>query len=119
MSVPSENPLRSTILSLLRMLGDSDAQLAYERNVPIASVPAELVCMWFDDHYHPTTESFQTAFSRRERAILAAFHERYETVASSLPADLRRVADLQALGAWRTLMRDAVDTLRDLGEDAV
>jgi len=100
------------------MLSDPDAQLAYERDVPIACVPAELVCMWFDDHYHPTTELFRTAFSLSERAILAAFHDRFRSIADSLPADLSRVADLHAQEEWRTLMRDAVDTLGDLGEDA-
>ncbi|HCS29040.1 MAG TPA: hypothetical protein DIW43_16405 [Spongiibacteraceae bacterium] len=32
-----------------RLLADADAQLKYERDVPTANVPAELVCMWFDD----------------------------------------------------------------------
>ena len=58
MSGRSENPLRCAIVSLLRTLGDPDAQLAYERDIPITCVPAELVCMWFDDLYNPTTGPF-------------------------------------------------------------
>ena len=117
MSSPPED-LRNTVLGLLRLLGDPEAQLAYERNVPIADVPAELFCMWFDDQYHPATELFRAAFCSGERAILAAFHERFEVVADSLPRDLGRVADLHEHSGWQTLMLDAVDTLKSLGEHA-
>ena len=104
-------------LNLLRLLGDPAAQIAYDRNVPIAQVPAELFCMWFDDFYHPDSEHFQDAFSIDECAILAAFHERYRKIRGSLPRYLGRVADLHSHAAWHALMSAAVDTLWSLGED--
>ena len=103
---------------MLRLLGSPEAQLAYERDVPIANVPAELFCMWFDDLYHPASDLFEASFSPGERAILAEFHERFEEVADSLPGDFPQVADLHAHSEWQTLMRDAVATLKSLGEDA-
>jgi hypothetical protein len=58
--------LRNNIVGLMRMLASKNEQLAYERDVPIANVPAELVCMWFDDFYHPEAGLFLEAFSPAE-----------------------------------------------------
>ena len=74
--------------------------------------------MWFNDQYHPESDLFQSAFSSRERAIVAAFHQRFESVSDSFPDPLGRAADLQARPEWRALSRAAMDTLRDLGEDS-
>jgi hypothetical protein len=112
------SPLRSTVLGLLRLLSDRDAQIAYEREVPIADVPAELLCM-FNDQYLPKTYLFQSAFTPDERAVLAVFHERFTEVADALPRDLTRVADLHAHTEWRSLMRAAADALNRVGDDAV
>jgi hypothetical protein len=102
----------------LRLLSDLEAQIAYERDVPIADVPAELFCGWFDDLYHPDTDLLRSAFTARERLVLAAFHQKFEQVNDSLPEPLGRVADLHARAEWRALVRAATDTLKDLGEDA-
>lgn len=112
MSHPTE--FRMSILDLLRLLSDSDRQIAYERDVPIASVPAELFCMWFDDQYHPESDLFTAAFTPRERAILAAFHQRFEAASDCLPQNFRSVADLHARAEWQSLMRAAGDALKQL-----
>lgn len=41
--------LRESLLQTLTLLGDFEAQMKYVVDVPIADVPAELICMWFDD----------------------------------------------------------------------
>ncbi len=56
--------------------------------------------MWFNDQYHPESDLFQSAFSSRERAIVAAFHQRFESVSDSFPDPLGRAADLQARPEW-------------------
>ena len=109
--------LRQTIVGLIRILSCADAQVAYERDVPIAQVPAELVCMWFDDHYHPDSAAFLGAFTARERAALAAFHATFSRVRASLPDAIPTVASLHARPEWLALMRAAADTLSRLGED--
>src|SRR5436190_14097080 len=69
--------LRRSIIDLLRLLADADAQLEYERSVPIANVPAELFCMWADDQYHPDSDLFRAAFAPDEVEVLAIFDEQF------------------------------------------
>ena len=109
---------REQILSLLRLLSSADAQRAYERSVPSARVSDELVCMWFDDQYHPDTDVHRAAFTRRERAILAEFHSRYRAVSQTLPAEVAAPREVHALAEWRGVMQAATDTLARLGVDA-
>ena len=41
--------IRAEVLSHLELLASPELQARYERDVEIADVPAELVCVWFDD----------------------------------------------------------------------
>ena len=109
---------REQIVGLLRLLGNPEAQLAYERRVRIANVPAELFCMWFDDQYHPDTDVFRSSFLPRERLILAEFHQKFDSIARALPGEFETVAALHARSEWSRLMQAAADTLSALGEDA-
>ena len=72
MTGPDSTVLRAGILELLELLADAAAQERYEHNVPIADVPAELCCMWFDDLYHPDSPAFQAAFTVAELDALAS-----------------------------------------------
>jgi hypothetical protein len=104
--------LRNNIVGLMRMLASKDEQLAYERDVPIADVPAELVCMWFDDLYHPDTDLFLEAFSPSERERLARFHVFYNARHKRLADTL---AEMHQNGAWLEVMDEAQQVLDDLG----
>ena len=44
--------------------------MAYERDVPIADVPAELFSIFLDDLYHPETEAVSGSFSADELSDL-------------------------------------------------
>lgn len=46
------------MINLLRLLSSDQEQLNYQTDIPIAAVPAELVCVWFDDQYHPDDAYF-------------------------------------------------------------
>ena len=104
--------LRNNIVGLVRTLASKDEQLAYEFNVPIANVPAELVCMWFDDLYHPDADLFLEAFTPAERERLARFHAFYEARVEQLPDTL---AEMHQNAAWLEVMSEAQRVMDDLG----
>jgi hypothetical protein len=92
--------IRSGIIQHLRLLADPEAQREFERRVPIADVPAELFCVWFDDFYHPETPVVHAAFSPQEREVLAEFHELFAAVSAEFPSTLPRLHELQIHPAW-------------------
>ena len=97
-------------LKALRLLADPETQLRYEREVAIANVPAELVCMWFDDldARRPSSE-----LSPHEASRIEAFTSFYESRVDSLPTD-GGVAALRGSEAWREIVAEARSTLEDL-----
>jgi hypothetical protein len=107
--------LRKSIIEHLQLLSSFEAQIEYERTVPLADVPAELVCIWFDDLYQPDSQLFQAAFTRSEREILATFHEQFEKVSDSLPEPIPSIAELHARKEWQEMNAAALATLRALG----
>lgn len=105
---------RSTFRELLELLSSREAQLRYEADVPIANVPAEMFCMWFDDHYHPETAWFSEAFTSHERQALTDFNAFFSGVTDRLPTD-RGVAGLHAEPVWDEVCARAADALAELG----
>ena len=104
--------VRRHIVELVQLLASSEQQLAYQRDVPIANVPAELVCMWFDDLYHPQWDLFVEAFSETERNRLATFHRFYDARVEQLPNSLE---EMHQSVVWRDVMSEAKQVLNDLG----
>jgi hypothetical protein len=104
--------LRNNIVGLVRLLASKDEQLAYQRDVPIANVPAELVCMWFDDLYHPYDNVFSEVFSPAECERLARFHEFFDVRHKHLPATL---PEMHNNSEWLDVMAEARRVLDDLG----
>ncbi len=95
-------------IEVLQLLADRYAQLNYERNVPIADVPTELVCMWFDDLPSPTTIA---GISAGQRATLEAFSQFFEERTSALP-QTGGVRALHATPAWGEIVERAQEALR-------
>jgi len=102
------NAIRTSIKELLELLASEEAQVEYEKSVPTANVPAELVCMWFDDSYHPSSPQHIEAFSKAERDILAAFNEMYDARVESLPATL---SGMHASQQWAEVVAEAQQVL--------
>jgi len=98
-------------LEFLRLQAGPEAQLRHERDVPIANVPAELVCMWFDD-LNAAEPSHELAPSDASR--IKAFTVFNESRVEGLPTD-HGVAALQASAAWGEVSAEAKATLDDLG----
>jgi hypothetical protein len=105
---------RTVIRQLLELIGDPEAQRSYELDVPIADVPAELVCMWFDEHDHPDSAWFFEAFTDDERAVLAAFDQFHQLRLDALPTT-SRIEELQRSKEWGEIMDQANATLIQLG----
>lgn len=116
MAVPGPPPkvIRDGIRDLVALLADAERQRVYERDVPIAHVPAELVCMWFDDLYHPDDPAFVRAFSTAELAALDEFNRIYRSVADELEPLPPSVADLHAHPAWSRVSPAAAAALMSI-----
>ena len=98
-------------LEVLRLIADPEAQRAYERDVPIANVPAELACMWFDDlDADGPSDNLAPSDASRMKAFTAFYGSRVD----DLPTD-GGVAALHSSAVWREIMTEAQATLDDLG----
>ena len=110
--------IRYQVLEHLNLLASRQQQVGYKSDVPIADVPAELVCGWFDDLYHPNEPAFLAAFSQEERAALAEFHAVFETAMSTLEGSLESLQSLHSNRAWTTVVEAAGRALHEMGEGA-
>jgi len=104
---------RNHMVELLKTIASSEMQREYEENVPIANVPDELICQWFDD-IHPETELFKSSFSSNEIYELKKFTEFFDTRVNSIPND-GGVAKLQSNKEWLEVQSYANETLSKLG----
>lgn len=105
------------IIELLQLLASEQKQLDYEKDVPIADVPAELLCMWFDDLYHPALVEAQ--FSPNEAAALAKFNAIYEIESRKLPRSSGTIRIWLADPTWRRIMVAANQALKEIGCNSV
>jgi hypothetical protein len=101
------NDLRERLIGILKLIASFDDQVAYQRSVPIADVPAELVCLWFDN-YHPDTDLQKRAFTAAVAEALAAFNCMYEHHVEDLPSTL---SELHASEHWKRVSTTAQETL--------
>ena len=104
---------RKVFQDLLNLISSAAEQFEYEASVPIANVPAELVCMWFDDHYYPNSEWFLECFSPQGRDTLAEFHRFYEARVDALP-DTEQVSELQKSTEWQEVMAKAKEAAGEI-----
>jgi hypothetical protein len=58
--------IRRAVFEEIELLAHASLQVRYEKNVPIANVPAELICGFCDDLYHPKSQVFLDAFNEDE-----------------------------------------------------
>jgi hypothetical protein len=108
--VNNESPRRKQIVELLQLFASEEQQLAYERDVPHVDITAELVCMWFNDQYHPG-RGFDQFFSPDELAALDEFHRFYDQRVNRLPESQGTVRTWLASPVWREVMEQARRTL--------
>jgi hypothetical protein len=112
--VSNASPRRKQIVELLQLFASEEQQLAYERNVPHVDITAELVCMWFDDQYHPKLRHFESCFTPAELAALDEFHRFYDERVERLPESQGTVRTWLANPVWREVMEHARRTLEQV-----
>ena len=105
------NKIRQNILDILELWASKDKQLAYQENVPIAQVSAELFCQWADDFYDPDSIQFNLAFDENEREILAEFDRSLDDISERLMNNLPYITDFVKTNEWLSLNQLAAETL--------
>ena len=102
---------REAIAENISLLASPSAQLAYEKDVPIADVPAELVCMFCDDLYHPKSAGFIAEFSESELKDLAHL---YGLLVEASAIKASSVAELLKEECWRSVVKTAKNLSNNL-----
>lgn len=91
---------RDSVLSAVQLLASASEQLRYERDVPLASVPAELAEA-AEDIYRPKRREYVEAFTADELRDLAHL---YGLVREAAPGRASSVAELQKQPGWRRVL---------------
>jgi hypothetical protein len=103
----SRPPWRTIVIEQLEALASEDDQLAYERNVPIANVPSELLWQWFSVAYHPDDPYFCTCFSSDELSVLHNFNQYFLSRVDNLPQNAYTIRAWLDTATWREIMHEA------------
>jgi hypothetical protein len=93
--------LRKSTIEMIELLSLLSEQLKYEKDVPIADVPAELICMFCDDLYHPKSERFIAEFSEDELKSMAHM---YGLLSEAARVTVHSVTELQKRSEWRSVV---------------
>ncbi len=109
---------RKVVLENIELLASPSGQLKYERYVPIADVPSELVCGFVDDLYHPNSEMFLNAFTEQELKSLAELYGMICIASNTFnKIDVHAVSEIQKVAEWRPFMSFAKDLAVELKKD--
>jgi hypothetical protein len=76
---------RRNILNALNLIASPEAQLDYQRDVPIADVVAEVFCGWADDSFFPNDARLRALFTECEWAALVEFNSKFDSVSVRMP----------------------------------
>jgi hypothetical protein len=101
--------VRNGIISYLELASSPDAQRAYERRVPLAQVPAELILMW-EDLGLPTDSDWygEPEFSLAEQAAIREFHQVWHAVSDEAPDPMPPTVEaLIGTAVWQHLIEGA------------
>ena len=90
--------IRMAVLKEIGLLAHASMQAQYERNVPMADVPAELICGFCDDLFHPKSRTFLDAFTGDEIKDLAVLYGLLHLASRKIDVSrISEVADLQKI----------------------
>jgi hypothetical protein len=97
--------VRNNIIEILDLLGNYDMQIEYAKTVGDLIAIQEMICMWFDDKYHPQSENFIKAFSENELTKLNDFNDFYDLISRNLPE--KNIKALHIDLNWEKLVKRA------------
>ena len=94
--------LRQRVAQELHLLAHPSEQLEYEKKVPAAFVPGELISGFCDDLYSPIGLALSNEFSDDEQRDLAHL---YGLIVEAAKVKVASVAELLKTNEWRTVVR--------------
>lgn len=105
-----EQRVRNRIIEYLELAASFEDQRRYERDVPIAHVPYEVINQWGDQVYrHPSENPHNfDIYDTAEVEALCRYHEVLDVVGRTVPDDYPTLGDVQAMSDWQ-LLRDTAD----------
>jgi hypothetical protein len=109
--------VRNSIIEILDLLGDYENQIDYGKAVGDYIAIQEMVCMWFDDNYHPENENFVKAFSKKELIKLKEFNDFYEKIYNKIPD--QNIRTLHIDQNWERLIRLAQKTVNEIKNETL
>jgi len=98
--------LRENIIDLLALYASPKQQFEYEKEVPIANVPQELLSMWFD----PDNKDIKLAFNLKEHRSLSEFTGYFNERLKYIP-QFDGVTGLQQNRQWLEIQKYAKSLL--------
>lgn len=106
---------RYRVIEEIELLASPSAQMKYERDVPIADVPAELICGFANDLYQPKSDLFLNAFTEEELKSLAELYGMICIASKVFNAKgYHTVSEIQKVPEWRSVMSFAKDLVVEL-----
>jgi hypothetical protein len=105
--------LRNRIIEHLELVSSSEAQLAYQRSVPIAQVSNELFNGWGDwvANESAIDEFIAPIFSPEEQFAVREFNAALDAVAGRTPQKLPYITDFIGTPGWQELASAASKAL--------
>ena len=104
--------LRQQLVELILLLSSEHEQKKYAELVGDSTAIAEMICMWFDDQYHPNSEIFRYGFSTDELNSLEKLNDYYDQIDRDIPE--HDLSELLANTKWQQLMSIAKSTYEQL-----
>lgn len=108
-----EQRIRNRVIEYLELAASFEEQQRYERNVPIAYVPGEVINQWEDNFPRGLQRDLaQTdVFSPDEVAALREVEPTWVAACRAMPDDYPTLPAVQALPAWQALRGAASSAL--------
>jgi hypothetical protein len=106
-----EQRIRNRVIEYLELAASFEEQQQYERNVPIAYVPGEVIDQWGDNFPRGLERDLPRVgiFSADEIAALREVEPTWVAACRAMPDDYPTLPAVQALPAWEAL-RDAASS---------
>ncbi|WP_345267345.1 hypothetical protein [Nocardioides nanhaiensis] len=108
-----EQRIRNRIIEYLGLAASFEAQREYEREVPIAHIPYEVINQWEDQvRTNPRENPYNTdIYDHAEVEALSSFQAVWDSVAAAVPENYPALAEVQAMPEWTLLRESAEDAL--------
>ncbi|MCP2045056.1 hypothetical protein [Pontibacter sp. HSC-36F09] len=106
--------IRKLVLDVIELWSSKEAQLNYQKNVPIANVSAELFEQW-TDFYNPDDRKFKMAFNETELKLLADFEHVLERETTRVsPYNVPDIELFVYTLEWREINNAAIELLNKI-----